>query len=360
LVTFPRFSQVNPKPLSNVLLLLALSTQFLVAAPTFIPPQGTPGEVIALINAYRAENGLPALTENPILAQTAQGQADYLISQPMGTVGDVHAGPGGSRPKDRAYAAGYGGGGGISVSEIVKGGVDETPDSAMAWWKTSPPHNNTMLSPYYTEVGGGAATDGNGRWWYVADFGNQSGGAYVAPSEQGTPFVAQPVMIPVTKADPQPDGSLIHIVRTGQTMWTIAAVYDVPLDQLMQLNGNNETIYPGNEVIVAPAGTYPTLTPTEDPNATAPPTSTPTLMPNALLTPTQQLAQLSGEQITPAELIAQSNLSADQQAQASNSTVYLIVGVALVSIVAVFAASFFIQKPRPPSPPSNDPFAPIE
>jgi LysM repeat protein len=182
----------------------------------------------------------------------------------------------------------------------------------------------------------------------------------VAPSDQGTPFVAAPVMIPVTKADPQPDGSLTHIVRTGQTMWTIAAVYEVPLDELMQLNGNNETIYPGDEVVVAPAGTYPTLTPTVDPSATAQPSSTPTFLPNSLLTPTEQLAQLSGEQITPAELSAQSNLSAEQQAQASNSTVFLIVGVALVSIVAVFAASFFIQKPRPPEPPSNDPFAPIE
>jgi LysM repeat protein len=351
---------VNSKRINNVLLLLALSAQFLAAAPTFIPPLGTPGEIIAYINAYRAENGLPALTENPILGQIAQGQADYLISQPMGTVGDVHAGPGGSRPKDRAYAAGYGGGSGISVSEIVKGGTDETPDSAMAWWKTSPPHNNTMLSPYYTEIGGGAATDGNGRWWYVADFGNQSGGAYVAPSDQGTPFVAAPVMIPVTRADPQSDGSLIHIVRTGQTMWTIAAVYEVPLDELMQLNGNNETIYPGNEVIVAPAGTYPISTPTVDPNTTAQPSRTPTLLPNSLLTPTEQLAQLSGAQTTPAELSAQSNLSAEQHAQASNSTVFLIVGVALVSIVAVFAASFFIQKPRPPEPPANDPFAPIE
>jgi len=140
-------------------LLLALSGQFLAAAHTFIPPRGTPGEVLALINDYRAQNGLPALAENPILSYIAQAQADYLISQPMGTVGDVHEGPGGSRPKDRAYAAGYGGGENISVSEIVKGGIDETPSSALAWWKTSPPHNNTMLTTYSREIGAGAATD---------------------------------------------------------------------------------------------------------------------------------------------------------------------------------------------------------
>ena len=342
----------------NFPLLLALSVQFLAATPTFIPPQSSPGEVLALINAYRAENGLPALVENSTLSYIAQAQADYLISQPMGTVGDVHEGPGGSRPKDRAYAAGYGGGEGISVSEIVKGGIDETAQSAMAWWKTSPPHNNTMLTTFSQEFGAGAATDGNGRWWYVADFGYQSGGAYVPSdsSAQGTPVAIVEIRIPVTVADPQPDGSIVHIVRTGQTLWTIAAVYKVPLEQVMQLNGNNETIYPGDEVMVAPAGSAPTVAPTVDPNATI--TPTPTLPATATLRPTEQMEQFA--QTTPLGLAAQSDLSADEKAQAANSTVYLVVGVALVSILAVFAASFFIQKPRPPEPPANDPFAPIE
>lgn len=342
----------------NFFLLLALSIQFLAAAPTFIPPQGTPGEILALINDYRAQNGLPSLAENSILSYIAQAQADYLISQPMGTVGDVHEGPGGSRPKDRAYAAGYGGGENISVSEIVKGGIDETPSSALAWWKTSPPHNNTMLTTYSQEIGAGAATDGNGRWWYVADFGYQAGGAYVSSSSstQAAAVTAAPLMIPVTKANPQPDGSIVHIVRTGQTLWTIAAVYEVPLEQVMELNGNNETIYVGDEVMVAPAGSAPTAMPTIDANATPIPSWTPTPLATRTLRPSDQLAQAQ----TPVQLAAQSNLSAKQQAQAANSTVYLVVGIALVSIVAVFAASFFIQKPRPPEPPANDPFAPIE
>jgi hypothetical protein len=232
----------------------------------------------------------------------------------------------------------------------------------MAWWKTSPPHNNTMLTTYSQEIGAGAATDGNGRWWYVADFGYQSGGAYVPSSSdaQGTPAAVVEIMIPVTKADPQPDGSIIHIVRTGQTLWTIAAVYEVPLDQVMQLNDNNETIYPGDEVIVAPAGSAPTVAPTTDPNATPIPSWTPTSLVSPTLRPTAQLEQLAASQQTPFELADQTNISVEQQAQAANSTVFLVVGIALVGIIAVFAASFFIQKPRPPEPPANDPFAPIE
>lgn len=346
----------------NYLLLLALTVQVLAAAPSVAPLQGTPGEVIALINAYRVDNGLPALVENPILYSIAQGQADYLISQPMGTVGDVHEGPGGTRPKDRAVNAGYGGGAGVSVSEIVKGGIDENASSAMAWWKTSPPHNNTMLSSFYGEIGAGVATDNNGRWWFVANFGSQGGGAPPPPGSAATQAAQQPaapVMIPVVKAEPRTDGSIVHIVRTGQTLWTIAAVYEVPLQQVMELNGNNETIYAGDEVIVAPPGSAPTVAPTLDPNATPIWTPSPTEDNRPTRQPTEE--QLAVPQATPPASQEQtSQLSAEAKAKAANTTVMLTVGVALLSIIGVFAASFFIQRPRPPTPPENDPFAPIE
>jgi LysM repeat protein len=315
--------------------------------------------VIALINGYRSGNGLSELAQNSILMSTAQGQADWLISQPMGSVGDVHAGPGGTRPKDRAYNAGYGGGQAIFISEIVKGGVDETPQSALAWWKTSAPHNNTMLSTTYTEIGAGAATDGNGRWWYVAVTGQQAGGTY-APSNTApnAEQPAAPVMIPVTKADPQPDGSVVHIIRTGQTLWTIAAVYEVPLDQLLQLNGNNETIYPGDEITVMPPGSMPTLVPTEDPNATPtplPPTAT--SQPSPTPAPTQaELAMADTNSDSPSA----ANLDPARAAEAENATVRLVVTIALVSILAVIVASFFIQRPKQLDLQEEDPFAPID
>jgi hypothetical protein len=161
-------------------------------------------------------------------------------------------------------------------------------------------------------------------------------------------------MIPVTKADPQPDGSIVHIVRTGQTLWTIAAVYEVPLEQVMQLNGNNETLYPGDDVLVAPPGSAPTVEPTIDPNATPEPTASNT--PAATLTgkPTEQeVAALNA----PAQPEANLTLA---QVERANSTVKVVVGVALASILGVVVASFFIQKPRITESSDQDPFAPIE
>ena len=344
-------SQLRMRKSLALLLFLAAFPAPVQAAPA---SQGSPSEIIALINDYRAANGLHALTQNPILAQTAQGQAEWLISQPMGTVGDVHEGPNGTRPKDRAYSAGYGGGSTIFISEIVKGGMNETPSGALAWWKTSPPHNNTMLSSQYVEMGAGAATDGNGRWWFVAVTGSTGSGAYVPPSTGESAAPAAPVMIPVTKADPQPDGSIVHIVRTGQTLWTIAAVYEVPLEQVMQLNGNNETLYPGDDVLVAPPGSAPTVEPTIDPNAIPEPTASNT--PAATLTgkPTEQeVAALNA----PAQ--PEANLTS-AQVERANSTVKVVVGVALASILGVVVASFFIQKPRITESSDQDPFAPIE
>jgi len=356
------------KTFFSLLLVLSLS-----AAPVRAEAGGldqprlqSASEVFAIINQYRAENGLPPYQENPILMQIAQGQADYLAS--LGQSSDVHAGPGGSRPRDRAYAAGYGGGAQFFLSEIGKYGMGETAQSAVNWWKQSPDHNPTMIASTYVEMGCGVATDGNGRYYYICDTGYIVGGTYVqsTASSSSVQQPAAPVMIPVIKADPRPDGSVVHIIRTGQTLWTLSAVYEVPLKQILELNQFSESqiIHPGDEVMVASPGSAPTSTPAED---DLQPTSTSTaeaVSPTraAQATP-QSTAQPTSAQITiqatEDEQLAQTVISR-QEAEAQNSTVKLVVGISLAGILGVIVASFFIQKPRPPAPPDNDPFAPVQ
>jgi uncharacterized protein YkwD len=324
--------------------------------------QGSPSQVIALINSYRAGSGLPAYQENGILMVTAQGQADYLAST-QNSSGDIHAGPGGSRPRDRAFAAGYGGGEQIFISEIAKYGLNETPEGAVGWWKTSQIHNDTMLASTYVEIGCGVATDGNNRYYYVCLTGYIAGGAYTpssgtSSSSSQSAQPAAPVMIPVTKAEPQSDGSIVHIIRTGQTLWTLAAVYEVPLQQILDLNGFGESqvVHPNDEVIIAPAGAYATTEPTADPNASPEPSATPTEAPTA--TATQQLAVAEADPADAQPAAAEN--AAPANAEQENSSVQLVVGIALVSILGVIVASFFIQRPQPePETNDNDPFAPI-
>lgn len=220
-------------------------------------------EVIAQINQYRTQNGLPAYRVNSSLMSSAQAQSDHQAA--INSV--THTGPGGSRPRDRAYAAGYGGDSTIWISEIIYCGNQATVATAMSWWKGSQVHNDSMLSTRYEDIGAGVATSG-GKTYFTAVMAvvaggsaSDSGGDSEGGAESGVPVV------PVVKATARADGSIVHEVQTGQTLWTIAAVYEVPLDTLLSLNDlpNSTIVYPGQEILVRPAQTpEPISTPTRE------------------------------------------------------------------------------------------------
>ena len=69
--------------------------------------------------------------------------------------------------------------------------------------------------------------------------------------------------IPVEVATPQEDGSIIHTVKEGQTLWSIAAAYDITVDQLRLLNylpEDSDVIYEGQKFYIrTPSTQEPTL-----------------------------------------------------------------------------------------------------
>jgi LysM repeat protein len=317
-------------------------------------PLHSASQVIAAINNYRQQSGTHNLSENSILMSLAQGQSNYQAS----TGNITHTGPGGTKPIDRAYAAGYGDGNKIFISEIIYGGYQATVDDAMTWWKGSPLHNRVMLDAQYLEIGAGVTTSGD--WTYItaviawvtgitapagADEGNSSGST--GESQGDT------VTIPVTiiKATPNEDGSIIHIIQEGQTLWAIAAVYDVDLDTLIKQNNLTRTsyVFPGDEIIVQPAGSLSsTLEPggqvpsgEDTPEGTKPQsigeavslpvTEIPTK--KSLYTPTQESPPISEE-------------------STDNPMVQWVVILSFVVIFIVVVGSLVFQKP--PERPSDD------
>jgi LysM repeat protein len=102
--------------------------------------------------------------------------------------------------------------------------------------------------------------------------GSSSTGSQNPPAPQVT---AVPV---VQSAQSRPDGSQVHIVQPGQTLWAISQAYGVPLDTLRALNGiSGSTIYVGQAIIVRAAPATATPLPTLAPavvlmTATPPPT----------------------------------------------------------------------------------------
>ena len=102
-------------------------------------------EVIALVNDYRAQNGLGALTSQPQLTSAAQRHSldmgcNFFMS---------HTGTDGSDPYSRIVDSGY------PVNwwgENVAAGY-ATPGAVMDAWIASPPHNANLLGPNFTEIG---------------------------------------------------------------------------------------------------------------------------------------------------------------------------------------------------------------
>ena len=137
------------------------------AACTFILDTARPAEVLSAINAYRAQNTLPAYTMNDQLVQAAQSHSQDMACNNL----FVHAGSDGSTPQTRATSAGYSG---AKVTENVYGSYPPlSPEEVKDWWRLDQVdinHNKNLISTQYTEVGIGYAFFNN-YGYYVVVFG---------------------------------------------------------------------------------------------------------------------------------------------------------------------------------------------
>lgn len=217
--------------------------------------QGSPtGDILQLVNNVRAEYGLPPVTYNAQLAAAAQGHANFIATEGIYS----HYGVNGSTWQDRAQAAGYPGWAG----ENLVGGTRLTPQQGVTWWRNSAIHFSNMLNPRWTEAGVGFAV-GSGQNFYVMVFGTPNDGPPPRAAQQvvDVPFIVAPIEL----AAPNPDGSIVHVVGDGHTLWAIAARYEVPLADLYLFNGLNEdsVINPGDRLTIRLAeGQAPPPTPT--------------------------------------------------------------------------------------------------
>jgi LysM repeat protein len=242
-------SGIVPGMRHRLLLTLMLGLLIIQAiAPSPTTAQSPASQIIQLVNALRASRGLPAFTPNGSLMAAAQSHAEWMAANTSYT----HTGAGGSRPQDRATNAGFQG----YVSENIVGGTNLSPQQGVIWWENSAIHYQTMTSTRHIYVGAGYASNGSQNM-YVLVVGVPSDYA-PAPGSTGS-AAAEPedvplIVIPVERSDPREDGSIVHEVQIGQTAWDIAAVYDVDLATLLALNylTDDPILLPGDEIIVRP------------------------------------------------------------------------------------------------------------
>ncbi len=104
-------------------------------------------DLLALINAARAEAGAPAVTLNAQLSAAAQGHSDDMACHSLIS----HTGSDGSSIGQRLAAAGY------SPSYYIEVIAIGTPQDAMSQWNDDALHRNALIDRNVTEIGIGYA-----------------------------------------------------------------------------------------------------------------------------------------------------------------------------------------------------------
>jgi len=94
------------------------------------------------------------------------------------------------------------------------------------------------------------------------------------PPPPPPPATVGPPPTPLATSTPHPDGSVIHTVQPNDTLFGIALMYGVELDQIRQLNasalGDNNIIHIGQDLVISLPSAAPTLTPLPPPEQPTP------------------------------------------------------------------------------------------
>jgi hypothetical protein len=265
-----------------------------------IQAQDTSSELLSRINGLRGSLGL-----NPYALNSALTAAAYNQAQWMATTGEVsHIQPDGSRPRDRALAAGYSS---AWVGENIYLGMNASVDTAWDFWVNSPVHYAGLTSRNYTEVGIAMATGQSKA--YVLVFGAAGAAAPYTPPNTGSGTSGNSGTNSTSgsaggNAAPPPSfvmgldqvGNIMHQVQEDETLGDIVILYGYSwevIPTVLAINNMSEAdirlLKVGSMLLIPPYdGTYtptpapPTLTPLPTvtpllPTATMPPTTTPTL-----------------------------------------------------------------------------------
>jgi len=213
-------------------------------------------DLINAVNSLRAGYGLTPYSIDANLMTFAQEHSDYQAS--IGS--HTHQRADGSSASNYVSAENIGGGMNASADTIIKSQwADEL-------------HMSTMIG--YTEGSVGAGvTNVSGYIYYTLDvirlgtFTNLKPAAQAQAAATTVPGAATftpEVIIGVVTQAPGQDGSVVHEIQAGQSLWAIATAYGLTIDEIASLNGftaESLVVYPGQKLILRQAFT-PTVSPT--------------------------------------------------------------------------------------------------
>ena len=233
-------------------------------------------DLISTVNDLRLNNSLSAYEIDTELMVSAQKHAEY-----MAEIGQVtHNREDGTTLNSLGILENIAGGSNLTVQVVV-----------FSLW-TDSTNWNTLIGYRFGKVGAGVAVKDD-MVYYVLQVKETQVGMAAQPTINYQITPDPNLVSDVMTATPQLDGSIIHEVLDGQSLWSIAIAYNVTIADIINWNNLLPTpvIFVGERLVVqlAPTATLsPTITNTTiPPTRTITPSQTPiTPQPSATITPT--------------------------------------------------------------------------
>jgi uncharacterized protein YkwD/LysM repeat protein len=242
---------------------------------------GSAADLINAVNALRQGMGLAPYTIDSYLMGFAQTHSNYMASIGQWT----------HTRSDGTTATQYG------IKENVAMGTNMSiPYCVYTVWSDWI-HWQTMTAYDTGKVGAGVAISGDVVYYTLNVLPGESVVNQPVPTTVAAQPVSQSVQIQpmvfssIITSTPNPDGSIIHTVQAGETLWTIAISYDVLIDQILTNSGlslGTTQVFEGQDLIIqAPADPTPTptITLTPEPLTPTPTVPRPTMTPNPTRSP---------------------------------------------------------------------------
>ncbi len=154
----------------------------------------------------------------------------------------------------------------------------------------------------------------------------------------------------------KPDGTIVHLVGTGDTLLLIAATYDLTLDELYEVSGleENALLQLGQEIVVGQRPQPATIggssedpelglsvievtvvaTDTAEPEPTTTPSPTPTHSPEPTAVPTQEIAAVEENAVQETAVPPTPTPEPADPVQQTSNLLWLLIGAVAVLLVA--------------------------
>jgi uncharacterized protein YkwD len=197
----------------------------------------TPYDLIDTVNGLRAQHGLDPYQIDPWLMTYAQEHSEYQARNQTST----HRHSDGTRAWD------------IGLQENVASGDVGIVTVAVVVYKiwSDRGHRHVLIGYSNADVGAGVAFTGSDQVYYTL---------VIRPGEEAPTITSQPdtavPFVPLVTSTPGQNGDILHIVRSGETLWQIALSYGVTVEDIRRLNGlaaNSTFIAVGQKLLIRPA-----------------------------------------------------------------------------------------------------------